>query len=770
MSNLSELLPSGGGQNQVEFVASGTLPNGKPVILNSNGTVTVVGESSTSVSQSIPAGSAVEITNNGTADYVAFDQNAAGKFVVTYTDADNSHFGTAIVGSVSGTSISFGSAYVFAATQANPIFIAFDPNTAGKFVITYRDHSNGSGGTAIVGTVSGTSISFGSAVVFEAGGTTEIAPISFDPNTANKFVIAYSNYSSAAEIGTAKVGTVSGTSISFGSAVVFNTAVTNDISVSIDPNTANKFVVAYRDHGNSHRGTVNVGTISGTSISFGSKVVFTTNRSDFNSLSFDPNTANKFVIAYHDDANSGYGTAIVGTVSGTSASFGTAAVFNSANTTPIRASFDPSTAGKFVAVYRDYTSSLYYGRASVGTVSGTSISFGSKFAFVSASTNFTYMAFDPNTAGKFVVVFVDGGNSNKATAILGQIAATVTATNLTATNLIGIAAAAASSGATAKINTWGGINEAQSSLTIASDYYVQDDGRIAAGVENTPYDISSATYDSKVFNTGSQESASEGLAFSVDGTKMYTVGSGSDTVYEYDLATAFDISTAAYNSVSFSVASQETTPGGLDFSSDGTKMYIAGYTTDTVFQYTLSTAFDLSTASYASISFNVSSQENGLQFVVFNSDGSKMYIRGFTNNTFFQYSLSTPYNVSTASYDSVTFTPTAQGSQPISLAFNADGTKCFVANANTDAIFQYSLSSAYNVGTASYDSISLNIVNQNNQPKDIAFSTDGTRLFLIGQSGGSFVYQYSTTALAYSTTVKVGQAISATTINMRNQP
>ena len=93
-----------------------------------------------------------------------------------------------------------------------------------------------------------------------------------------------------------------------------------------------------------------------------------------------------------------------------------------------------------------------------------------------------------------------------------------------------------------------------------------------------------------------------------------------------------------------------------------------------------------------------------------------------------------------------------------------------MANANTDAIFQYSLSSAYNVGTASYDSISLNIVNQNNQPKDIAFSTDGTRLFLIGQSGGSFVYQYSTTALAYSTTVKVGQAISATTINMRNQP
>jgi len=496
MSNLSELLPSGGGQNQVEFVASGTLPNGKPVILKANGQVEVVSETSTSVSQSIPAGSAVVIhTDQTIPEAVAFDQNTAGKFVFTYTDNDNSTYGTAIVGTVSGTSISFGSEYVFNTAETTQISIAFDPNTAGKFVITYRDHGNGSDGTAKVGTVSGTSISFGSAVVFEAGGTTIDAPISFDPNTANKFVVAYHNYSSNGRIGTAIVGTVSGTSISFGTAAVFNTSVTAEISVSIDPNTANKFVVAYRDGGNSNRGTVNVGTISGTSISFGSKVVFTTDRSDYNSLSFDPNTANKFAIAYHDDANSGYGTAIVGTVSGTSVSFGTAVVFNSANTAPIQASFDPSTATKFVIAYRDYTSSLYYGTASVGTLSGTSMSFGSKAVFETANSAYTQMAFDPNTAGMFVVAYVDGGNSDRATAILGQIAATVVTTNLTSTNLIGIAAEAASSGATAKINTWGGINEAQSSLTIASDYYVQTDGTIttATGGQKVGQAISATT-------------------------------------------------------------------------------------------------------------------------------------------------------------------------------------------------------------------------------------------------------------------------------------
>ena len=88
MSNLSELLPSGGGQNQVEFVASGTLPNGKPVILKSNGQVEVVGISSTSVSQSIPLATEVVFDTGHTTDYgISFDPNTTGKFVIVYQDS-----------------------------------------------------------------------------------------------------------------------------------------------------------------------------------------------------------------------------------------------------------------------------------------------------------------------------------------------------------------------------------------------------------------------------------------------------------------------------------------------------------------------------------------------------------------------------------------------------------------------------------------------------------------------------------------------------------
>jgi DNA-binding beta-propeller fold protein YncE len=113
-------------------------------------------------------------------------------------------------------------------------------------------------------------------------------------------------------------------------------------------------------------------------------------------------------------------------------------------------------------------------------------------------------------------------------------------------------------------------------------------------------------------------------------------------VYQYSLSTAFDLSTASYDSVSFSVASQEASPTSVVFNSDGTKMYIVGYGSDTVHQYTLSTAFDLSTSSYDSVSFSVASQETSPEDITFNSDGTKMYIVGQSSDTIYQYSTATP--------------------------------------------------------------------------------------------------------------------------------
>jgi len=478
MSNLSDLLPAGGGGKNVDFVASGTLPNGKPVILNSDGTVTVVAESSNTIPESIPAGSEAVFNSGGTtyASSVSFDPNNSGKFVVAYEDGGNLLYGTAIVGTVSGTSISFGSEYVFNSGESSFISVAFDPNTAGKFVVVYKDDASGNYGRAVVGTVSGTSISYGSEYVFNSG-TTYYNSVAFDPNTAGKFVVTYMNASSS-NYGTAVVGTVSGTSISFSIKYVFNSASTSLTTVSFDPNTAGKFVVAYKDAGNSNYGTAIVGTVSGTSISYGSEYVFNSGSSNYNSVAFDPNTAGKFVVAYQDGGNLGYGAAIVGTVSGTSISYGSEYLFNSGESKYSAVAFNPNSSGKFIVAYQDVDNSGY-GTAVVGTVSGASISFGSEYVFNSAGARDNSVSFDPNNSGKFVVAYRDDGNSSYGTAIVGQMGYTTTTTNLTATNFLGITDAAITSGASGSVTIKGGVPTNLTSLTIGSDYYVQEDGTLS---------------------------------------------------------------------------------------------------------------------------------------------------------------------------------------------------------------------------------------------------------------------------------------------------
>jgi sugar lactone lactonase YvrE len=108
------------------------------------------------------------------------------------------------------------------------------------------------------------------------------------------------------------------------------------------------------------------------------------------------------------------------------------------------------------------------------------------------------------------------------------------------------------------------------------------------------------------------------LAFSPDGTKMFIVGhTNNGAISQYTLTTGFDVSTASYDSVSFSVAGQDAFPNGLAFNTDGTKMFVLG---TIVHQYTLTTGFDVSTASYDNVNFNVSAQDAAFpQGITFNS-------------------------------------------------------------------------------------------------------------------------------------------------------
>ena len=200
------------------------------------------------------------------------------------------------------------------------------------------------------------------------------------------------------------------------------------------------------------------------------------------------------------------------------------------------------------------------------------------------------------------------------------------------------------------------------------------------------------------FSVSSQETGTTGVAFKSDGTKMYITGYIGDDVNEYDLSTAWDVSTAVYNQ-NFSVAAQELQPQDLTFKPDGTKMYVVGGSGSDVNEYDLSTAWDISTASFVQ---NVSVAANPRD-VAFKPDGTKMYVIGATNDNIDEYNLSTAWDVSTASFVQ-SFSVTAQEDGPRGIFFSSDGTYFYITGEVGNEVNKFDLSTAWDISTSTFDS------------------------------------------------------------------
>jgi len=150
------------------------------------------------------------------------------------------------------------------------------------------------------------------------------------------------------------------------------------------------------------------------------------------------------------------------------------------------------------------------------------------------------------------------------------------------------------------------------------------------------------------FSVATQDESPQGIAFSKSGTKMFIVGNVGDDVNEYTLTGAYCIGTASFVD-SFDISSQEPNPTGLAFSKSGEKMFIMGNGGNDVNEYTLTAAWDVSTASFVD-SFAVNSQEATPRDVWFDSSGKTMFIVGQNGDDVNVYKLTTAWDVSTASF------------------------------------------------------------------------------------------------------------------------
>lgn len=250
-------------------------------------------------------------------------------------------------------------------------------------------------------------------------------------------------------------------------------------------------------------------------------------------------------------------------------------------------------------------------------------------------------------------------------------------------------------------------------------------------------DLSNVTYDNKFYNASSLDGNIRSVCISPDGTKMIVVGLQSAKVFQIDMSVPFNLSVGVY----VSEYSVQPNPTEAIYSSDGTKMFVLGLDQDVIGEYNLSTPYVLSTASFVR-NFFVGLEDSQPSGIHFSLDGLNLYLCGFSSGRIHQYSLTNPFDLSTASYTGKNYFISPGGLALGAVFLNPQGTKMYLADQGGGAIYQYTLATPFDMSTTSYDSVFASIPEEGDA-NGIHFSPDGTKMFVAGRLTDS-VYRYST--------------------------
>lgn len=217
---------------------------------------------------------------------------------------------------------------------------------------------------------------------------------------------------------------------------------------------------------------------------------------------------------------------------------------------------------------------------------------------------------------------------------------------------------------------------------------------------STPFKVDTAVDSGKKINIDASSadiSSPRGAVLKPDGTTMFIMESADDGVYSFDFTTAFEIDTASYTGkttgdLTTLIPGFTTNARDIAVKPDGTRMFIAS-TGDIIYQVDMSTAWDPSTASYSGVSFNVNAEETTMLGIAVGGceDGTRIFISGGSGREINSYSMSTAWDLSTTSFDGETFNVSAQDNFPQGLNFANDGDSLIMAGDQNDIVFQWSL-------------------------------------------------------------------------------
>ena len=229
------------------------------------------------------------------------------------------------------------------------------------------------------------------------------------------------------------------------------------------------------------------------------------------------------------------------------------------------------------------------------------------------------------------------------------------------------------------------------------------------------------------FSVNSQEANPRGITFNNDGTKMFIVGTTGDDVNEYTVSTGFDLTSTVTFVDSFAVT-QCPNPTAVKFNTNGTKMFVTGVGNSNVHEYALTTGFDVSTSSFTQ-TLVTSGKDDDNFGLDFNNDGTKMYITGNQNDKIYEYNLSSAFDISTATFNQELYVGNID-IEPFGIEWSPDGHRLFIVGTRGNGVDEFRCQTAFDISTATH----IGFLHTGGNPSGIHISPDGTKMFIVGNS------------------------------------
>lgn len=256
------------------------------------------------------------------------------------------------------------------------------------------------------------------------------------------------------------------------------------------------------------------------------------------------------------------------------------------------------------------------------------------------------------------------------------------------------------------------------------------------------YDLNNLSAVQVTESISSEDSSPTGVIFDDTGSKLFLVGVANASIYQYNLSIAYDLSTKSAVQLTKSVSTEDLGPQGIVWNNDGTKLFMVGKNNTSIYEYDVGTPYVISTLSVVQVTKSVSTEDNSPQGITINNDGTKIYITGSQNSSIYEYNMNTPYDLSTLSVVQVIKSLASEDTDPRGILFNNNGTKIFISGTQNSSLYEYNLTIAYDLTTLSVVQVTKSTVSEDNVSRGIAFNNNGTKIFLAGVQNTS-IYEYN---------------------------